>query len=99
MTRPADVLIVGGGIVGAACALELAKAGLRVAIVEERFISAGATGASMGHIVVMDDSEAQFSLTRYSQVLWDELSVELPASVEFDRCGTLWVAVDEEEMQ
>ena len=34
----------------------------------------GATAAGMGHIVVMDDSEAQFALTRYSQTLWDELS-------------------------
>jgi len=98
MTRSADVLIVGAGIIGAACALELAKAGLRVIVVEERFTSAGATGASMGHVVVMDDSEAQFSLTHYSQVLWDELSEELPPKVEFERCGTIWVAVDEEEM-
>jgi len=56
MTRSADVLIVGAGIVGAACALELAKAGLRVTIIEERFTSAGSTDASMGHIGVMDDS-------------------------------------------
>jgi D-hydroxyproline dehydrogenase subunit beta len=99
MTVSPDVLVVGAGIVGAACAWELAKSGLRVTVVDQRYPAAGATGASMGHIAVMDDSEAQFALTRYSQVLWDELSVELPASVEFDRCGTVWVAVDEEEMQ
>jgi glycine/D-amino acid oxidase-like deaminating enzyme len=52
----------------------------------------------MGHIVVMDDSEAQFALTRFSQLLWDELRDELPSTVEFDGCGTIWVAVDEEEM-
>lgn len=51
----------------------------------------------MGHIVVMDDSEAQFSLTRYSQTLWEEIREELPESVEFEQCGTLWVATDEEE--
>src|SRR5262249_37164520 len=56
------------------------------------------TAAGMGHIVVMDDSEAQFALTRYSQQLWDELVPELPADVQFDRCGTLWVAADAEEM-
>ncbi len=98
MTQSADVVIVGAGIVGAACALELAKAGLRVAIVEERFVASGATGASMGHIVVMDDSEPQFALTHYSQTLWEEIHEELPANVEFDRCGTIWVAADEEEM-
>jgi D-hydroxyproline dehydrogenase subunit beta len=94
----ADVLIVGAGIVGAACAFELASAGLRVVVLEEKFTAAGATGAAMGHIVVMDDSEAQFALTRYSQHLWNELREELPANVEFDPCGTIWVAADEQQM-
>ena len=98
MTVSVDVLIAGAGIVGAACAWELSKAGLRVAVVDHSFPAAGATGASMGHIVVMDDSEAQFALTRYSQVLWDELREDLPPEVEHDRCGTIWVAADEEEM-
>jgi glycine/D-amino acid oxidase-like deaminating enzyme len=52
----------------------------------------------MGHIVVMDDSEAQFALTRYSRDLWNEAAATLPPQVEFERCGTLWVAADEEEM-
>lgn len=100
MIRPAyDVAIVGAGIVGAACARECARAGLRVAVVEPDFVGAGATAAGMGHIVVMDDSEAQFALTRYSQQLWHELAPELPPDVEYMACGTLWVAADEEEMQ
>jgi len=97
MSTPFDVVVVGAGIIGAACAWELSTAGLRVAIVDEAFPGAGATGAAMGHIVVMDDSEAQFALTHYSQRLWDELEAELPRNVEFDRCGTIWVASDEEE--
>ena len=52
----------------------------------------------MGHIVVMDDSEAQFALTRYSQQLWQDLRSELPDDVEYEQCGTIWVAADEEEM-
>jgi glycine/D-amino acid oxidase-like deaminating enzyme len=98
MTASPDVLIAGAGIVGTACAWELAKAGLQVAVIDQTFPAAGATGASMGHIVVMDDSEAQFALTRFSQQLWDELRDEFPATVEFDPCGTIWVAVDDEDM-
>jgi len=93
-----DVVIVGAGIVGAACADECARRGLRVAVVDRDVVGSGATAAGMGHIVVMDDSEAQFALTRYSQQLWQALRNELPAEVEYDQCGTIWVAADEEEM-
>ena len=61
-------------------------------------IGGGATAPSMGHLVVMDDSEAQFALTRYSQQLWDEVSDQLPREVEHDACGTIWIAADDEEM-
>lgn len=93
-----DVVIVGGGIVGAACAAEFASAKLSVAIVEAKTVGGGATGAGMGHLVVMDDSEAQFALTHYSQRLWEELKSELPARVEYDSCGTIWVAATDDEM-
>ncbi len=93
-----DVVIVGAGIVGAACADQLARRGMCVAIVDRGIVGAGATAAGMGHIVVMDDSEAQFSLTRYSQVLWQELGSELPDDVEYEQCGTIWIAADNEEM-
>ena len=93
-----DAIIIGAGIVGSACAAECAREGLSVAIVEAGIIGGGATAAGMGHLVVMDDSEAQFALTRYSQQLWDEISDELPHEVEHDACGTIWVAVDDEEM-
>lgn len=94
-----DVIIVGAGIVGAACALECVRSGLRAAVVEADIIGGGTTGAAMGHLVVMDDSEAQFALTRYSRALWDDLAADLPPNVEYQRCGTIWVASDEEEME
>ncbi|HXR39757.1 MAG TPA: FAD-dependent oxidoreductase [Terracidiphilus sp.] len=93
-----DVLIAGGGIVGSACALACAQAGLSVALVERDLLGSGATAAGMGHIVVMDDSEAQFALTRRSQQLWQALSSALPAAAEYEAPGTLWVAADEEEL-
>jgi glycine/D-amino acid oxidase-like deaminating enzyme len=93
-----DVVIVGAGIVGAACADEFARRKLRVAVVDRDFVGSGATAAGMGHIVVMDDSEAQFALTRYSRRLWQELRRELPDDVEYELCGTIWVAADEEEL-
>jgi len=93
-----DVAIIGAGIVGAACAAEAAREGLKVIVIDSQMIGGGATAAGMGHIVVMDDSEAQFALTRYSQILWNELVDDLPADCEFETCGTMWVAADEEEL-
>src|SRR6266700_396639 len=94
-----DALIIGAGIVGTACAYELAKAGLSVAIIERDTVGSGATAAGMGHIVVMDDSPAQLALTRYSQTLWDEFVADAPQAHEYSQCGTLWLASDTEEMQ
>lgn len=92
------MLIIGAGIVGAACAEACANEGLHVGVVEADIIGGGATAAGMGHLVVMDDSEAQFALTHYSRKLWHRLAPELPVDVEFERCGTVWAAADEEEM-
>jgi glycine/D-amino acid oxidase-like deaminating enzyme len=94
-----DVAIVGAGIVGAACADECVREGMSVVVIENDIVGGGATAAGMGHIVVMDDSEAQFALTSYSQRLWRELAPELPDEVEYEACGTIWVAADEEEME
>ncbi len=63
-----DAVIVGGGIVGTACALAFSRSAMRVALVERSEIGAGATAAAMGHVVVLDDSPAQLALTRYSQI-------------------------------
>ncbi|HKW87730.1 MAG TPA: FAD-dependent oxidoreductase [Candidatus Acidoferrales bacterium] len=93
-----DVVIIGAGIVGAACAAACVTEGLRVCVVEAEIIGGGATAAGMGHLVVMDDSEAQFALTHYSRQLWHRLAPDLPRDVEFEKCGTIWVAADEEEM-
>ncbi len=93
-----DILIVGAGIIGAAAARELARAGMRVGIVEANFAGGGITAAGMGHVVVMDDSPAQLALTAYSRSLWLEDAPHFPAGVEYESRGTIWVAADDEEM-
>ena len=99
MIQSFDAVIVGGGIVGAACALSLSQRGMRVALVEQGEPGGGATAAAMGHIVLLDDSHAQLALTRYSQWLWRQLAATLPLDAEYTPRGTRWVAADDEEMQ
>ena len=97
-TRP-EAIVVGAGIVGAACAYALSRHDVRVTVVDEAFAGGGTTAAGMGHIVVMDDSDAQFALTSYSAHLLDGLVSALPPNAEFQRCGTLWVAEDEAQLE
>jgi len=98
VTGNPDALVVGAGIVGAACAMELAANGVSVSVVDQGVPGGGTTAAAMGHLVVMDDSEAQGDLTRWSQELWQQLAPSLPG-IEHDPCGTLWVAADEAELE
>lgn len=100
MKRPGerpDVVVVGAGIVGAACAHELASHGLDVLVLERAGIGAGVTAAGMGHLVMMDETPAEFELCARSLALWHGLAPRLESRHGFVRCGTLWVAADDEE--
>lgn len=46
MHSTADVVVIGAGITGTSAAFQLAQRGLKVALVEKRFIASGATGKS-----------------------------------------------------
>ena len=89
---PTDAIVVGAGVVGAACAEALAAAGLSVTVLESRFAASGATAAAMGHLVVMDDSEAQFALTAVSRASGPRWPTGCPPACEDERTGTLWIA-------
>jgi glycine/D-amino acid oxidase-like deaminating enzyme len=108
--RSADVLIVGAGIVGAACAREFARRGLSVAVIEPHVPGGGASAAAMGHLLVPDaegaapDSaeQAEHTLARRSMELWHawlQESRDNAALAEHQRCGSLWLAADNEEME
>lgn len=90
-----DLIIVGAGIVGTACADYASEQGLRIAIVEPGPIGGGATAAAMGHLVAMDDDPAELALADYS-LQWWEAFTGVP-QIQYSRCGTLWVASNEHE--
>lgn len=85
-----DLIVVGAGIVGAACVEAAVAAGLRVAVVEAGTIGGAATAAAMGHLVAMDGDPAELALCAYSLRLWERWAGWPEA--EFHRCGTLWIA-------
>ena len=62
----AELAIVGGGVVGCALAYTAAQRGLRVVLFEAAGLASGATGAGMGHLVVLDEDPAECALARAS---------------------------------
>ena len=97
IARSPDAIVIGAGVVGAACARALAREGLRVLVLDADFAGGGSTGVAMGHIVVLDDSEAQLRLSAYSRQLWNDLAPDLSPDCEAERRGTLWIASTDAE--
>lgn len=92
---PADVVVVGAGIVGAACARELSGAGLSVVVVDRGDVAGGTTGAGEGNILVSDKAPGpELELALLSLRLWRELAEVLPADVELEAKGGLVVATE-----
>ena len=96
--RRSDAIVVGAGIVGAACAAALARDGMRVLVLESGVAALGTTAAGMGHLVVMDDSPAQIALTGHSAALWAAQDETMRTASELEWCGTIWVAEDDAQM-
>jgi glycine/D-amino acid oxidase-like deaminating enzyme len=96
--KTSNAIVVGAGIVGAACAAALSRDGWGVTVVDKQFAAAGTTSVGMGHLVAMDDSPDQLALTEFSIRLWRALRPELDSRAELDPCGTLWLAEDDAQM-
>ncbi len=95
-----DVIIVGAGIVGAACARALAMAGLSVLVLDRGTTAGGTSSACEGNLLVSDKGPGhELVLAQFASRLWtttatdlrEELGEAFP-SIEFDRKGGLVVA-------
>jgi glycine oxidase len=106
MGAPADIIVVGAGIVGCAVAHELARRGASVELVDERAVGMGATQASAGvlapYIEAREDSPL-LPLAVRSLNLYDEFVAQVSAdsgiTIPYRRGGTLDVALDESDMR
>ena len=88
-TRPESAIVVGGGIVGAATALFLARDGVRVTIVERERAGWGASGRNAGYISMITRSGGpQLDLANLSRALYSELAAEID-DFEFEPNGAL----------
>ncbi|MGV9632355.1 NAD(P)/FAD-dependent oxidoreductase, partial [Streptomyces sp. NPDC003487] len=95
---PLDAVIIGAGMVGAACAYYATRAGLSVAVVDRGPVAGGTTGAGEGNLLVSDkEAGPELRLALLSLRLWRELAAALPPqdAVEHELKGGLVVASDE----
>jgi glycine/D-amino acid oxidase-like deaminating enzyme len=92
-------LVVGGGIIGAACAHELARGGASVTLLERDELAAGASGRNLGYLDTSKDPVLA-PLARASLSLYREAVDEAPFPVFLDReaLGTLALTLDEDEL-
>ncbi|MFJ7628870.1 NAD(P)/FAD-dependent oxidoreductase [Streptomyces sp. NPDC097595] len=97
--QPLDVVVVGAGVVGAACAYYATRSGLSVAVVDGGPVAGGTTGAGEGNLLVSDKPPGpELDLARFSAALWRELSEVLPSAIEYERKGGLVVAAEERSL-
>jgi glycine/D-amino acid oxidase-like deaminating enzyme len=96
----ADVVVVGAGVVGAACAYQAARAGLRVAVVERGTVAGGTTGAGEGNLLVSDKRPGpELDLALRSLSLWREFASSVdPDAIELEAKGGLVVAATPAEL-
>jgi glycine/D-amino acid oxidase-like deaminating enzyme len=99
VARSHDVLVVGAGIVGAACALALQEEGMDVGVIDSATPGAGVTAAGMGHLVALDESADELDLCLLSLGLWRDFFKAHPGVGDALHCGTLWVAENEHQLQ
>lgn len=74
----ADAVVIGAGIVGACCALELAERGLSVVVLERGAIASATTASGEGNLLVSDKLPGpELTLARLSLRLWHDLPARL----------------------
>jgi glycine/D-amino acid oxidase-like deaminating enzyme len=100
-----DVVVVGGGVIGAASAWALTRAGLTVTIVERGGLGQEASGANVGLVTLFSghsfeepDPGPVYELTRLSADAYLTLGGEVGVDIEYERCGGVVVAETPEKL-
>src|SRR6201996_6849490 len=95
----AQVVIVGGGVIGTSVAYHLTKLGITdVVLLEQGQLSSGTTWHAAGLVGQLRASESLTRLVQYSTQLYAELEIETGLSAGYKQCGGVTVARTEDRM-
>ena len=91
----ADVVIVGGGIVGCATAYFLAKRGVSVALIEKGHVGCEQSSRNWGWCRQQNRDPREMPLSVIAMQHWEKLAVEIGRDLGFRRCGLIYATHDE----
>lgn len=94
----ADVVIIGGGIVGVSTAWFLSKQGVNVALCEKGHIAGEQSGRNWGWVRQQGRDVRELSMMMSSIRIWDGLAEEIGEDVGFTRGGCMFAARSEKEL-
>src|SRR5215216_95186 len=97
LPKQAQVVIVGGGVMGASTAYHLAKRGCMDVLLLEReaFFGQGATGKCAGGIRYQFSTEINIRLSQLSLPMLDRLEEETGQTADVRHCGYLFLLTNE----
>ena len=87
----ADVVVIGGGIVGVSAAFYLARKGVSVALCEKGRIGGEQSSRNWGWCRTMGRAAAELPLSIQSLSIWRNLGREVGADIGFRQCGIAYV--------
>ena len=93
----ADVIIIGGGIHGSSAALQLAKAGKRVLMLEKNYVARHASGVNAGGVRTLTRHMAEVPLSLASQQMWANIQEHVDDDCGFEVTGQIRVAENESD--
>ena len=97
--KAADVVIIGGGIIGVSTAYFLAKEGIKVCLCEKGYISGEQSGRNWGFVRIQGRDEREIPMVLESQRIWRHFSSEAGIDTGYEQGGCLFTANDERELQ
>ena len=95
----ADVVVIGGGIVGVSTAWFLAKQGVRVVLCEKGHIAGEQSGRNWGWVRVQGRDEREIPMMQEALRIWDSFKEETGEDVGFTRQGCFFTAQNDKEMR
>lgn len=94
----ADVVIIGGGIIGVFAAYYLARRGVAVAVVEKGLIGAEQSSRNWGWCRQQNRDARELPMATRSLQLWEEFAADTGEDTGFKRHGLLYLSNDDEEI-